>query len=217
MAYIELRTADINSMEVCLGDLDNSYEKDNRVLFWNYKKSYETNWQTYDTRMELKARKKRSERFVINNLSSGTVYNIRCICVFSGSTELSKEFTEFYTTYWAWDNLRRGELVKDTSYTEWNALVDAIRSVLYIERQNAVAIGSNNYGKPNSTTYEELLNLTKIEPSDKTLYAEKFNYLRYCIGSVKSTGISDKYKGSMVDVNDFYTISNIVSGYGNFD
>lgn len=212
MAYIELRAVDTTTMEVCLGELDTSYDKDNRLLYWSYKKSYETNWSTSAAPMELLGGKKRSARFVMSGLSPGVTYNINCLCVFTNSTETSKEFYENYTTVWQWKNLRTGEAVCNTSYKEWNAFVDAVKSKIYINGENATPIGSNPYAKPASTTYDELLELARITPDDKTLYAEKFNYLRYCVGSaVKPTGIADKQRGAVVAANDFYIITALIT------
>lgn len=98
-------------------------------------------------------------------------------------------------------------------YTVWNDLVDKVKEVLEWKGNLNSEIGeklADVYGDniSASATYEDLLDRAYVYSDDKTLYARKFNCLRYCIGSFNSTGVDLKIaKQSQVEGIEFYILT----------
>ena len=115
-----------------------------------------------------------------------------------------------YTAYCAFAN---HSYTNKFIYTVWNDLVDKVKEVLEWKGNLNTAIGeklADVYGGniSASATYEDLLDRAYVYSDDKTLYARKFNCLRYCIGSLNSTGLDVKIaKQSQVEGIEFYILT----------
>lgn len=113
----------------------------------------------------------------------------------------------------AHDALEEHSYTNKFIYTVWNDLVDKVKEVLEWKGNLNTEIGeklADVYGDniSASATYEDLLDRSYVYSDDKTLYARKFNCLRYCIGSFNSTGVDVKIaKQSQVKSEDFYTLA----------
>ena len=95
----------------------------------------------------------------------------------------------------------------DFSYEVWNDLVKKTNEFLAYMQLNYAVIGDNQYGYSPYTAYGEMLKDAIMPYEDKTLYAQKFNILRYCIGSMVSTGLGDKTPGDPVIGNEFLILT----------
>lgn len=104
---------------------------------------------------------------------------------------------------WKWSNKVLDALENHGSVTTitvslWNDLVERAQEMLIYNNLNNIEIGENPYGFRKSMTYSELLTKSQMSTADKIIRASKFNYLRYCIGSVKSTGLRDYEPGEVI-------------------
>ena len=81
--------------------------------------------------------------------------------------------------------------VTDFSYLVWNDFVNKVQEFLKYKGLANVQIGSSKYGYSSSTTYTNMLANAKMSSSDKVMTAKRFNIVRYCIGSMNSTGLTD--------------------------
>lgn len=81
--------------------------------------------------------------------------------------------------------------VTDFSYLVWNDFVNKVQEFLKYKGLANMQIGSSKYGYSSSTTYTNMLANAKMSSSDKVMTAKRFNIVRYCIGSMNSTGLTD--------------------------
>ena len=79
------------------------------------------------------------------------------------------------------------------TYSRWNE---------FCERVNATCVAAGSSWLNDFGSFEQ----TKMTYSDKLLYANKFNAVRYNIGSRVSTGIGTVYRGSKVYGSYFITL-----------
>lgn len=100
----------------------------------------------------------------------------------------------------AYNAVVNGTAVSNFSYLVWNDMVDKVLEIV-----TALGSGWNDY----YAAYEN----TIIDSSDKTLTAEKFNSLRYNIGSNYSTGIDEVSKGDPVLGEYFTTLADCINGW----
>lgn len=96
----------------------------------------------------------------------------------------------------------------DFSYFVWNDFVDKVQEFLEYDGIANSAIGTAKYGYASSTTYTNLLKNAKMTSSDKEITAKRFNIVKYCIGSMNSTGISDVVVNDKIYGNYFVTLAN---------
>lgn len=95
----------------------------------------------------------------------------------------------------------QGYGVSDFSHNVWNDLVSYVRWILE-ETNDTWSTYENETGK----TYLDRYN-TLMGNGEYTLTAEKFNALRFNIGSRASTGITDRKQGDVVYGNYFTTLT----------
>lgn len=107
-------------------------------------------------------------------------------------------------------NKRSGYYVKDFSYFVWNDLVKKVGEFLKYKKMDDTAINETKYGFPSTTTYSQMLpyaEMNNTESDGKVLTAKRFNIVKYCIGSMESTGIPDQSKGNIVYGHYFTTLT----------
>ena len=99
--------------------------------------------------------------------------------------------------------MNNGKL-SDFSYLVWNDMVDKVKEILDYGLEN----GKTSYiWDETFCTYEN----TRIQPTDKTLTAQKFNSLRLNIDSRESTGIGEVKTGDIVYGSYFTTLTNTIN------
>lgn len=113
---------------------------------------------------------------------------------------------------WKWSNkvlsaLKNHGSVTTITVSLWNDLVERTQEMLVYNNLNNAEIGENPYGFRKNMTYSELLAKAQMSTTDKTIRASKFNYLRYCIGSVKSTGLKDYEPGDIIEGEFFIKLT----------
>ncbi len=101
----------------------------------------------------------------------------------------------------------RGYSVTDFSHNVWNDMVAFVRKILELSRETWTT-SDDETGKAYLDRYDTL-----ISNSDLTLTAEKFNALRYNIGSRESTGITDRESGDAVLGEYFLTLTNCINAW----
>ena len=132
-------------------------------------------------------------------LDSDTNYEVIAVVYYytPDGTNLSSTFSDTFATdedprpsNFAWDTPKvQGEAFGVTA-SEWNRLIDKVK-----EFHEYV------HGAYNSTGYP----MEYVEQGD-IFYAERFNEVRYAIGSLYSTGIQDKVSGDPITAADLNKI-----------
>lgn len=88
----------------------------------------------------------------------------------------------------------------DFSYRVWNDMCKKVNDILYATGEQ----WDSRYA-----TYAS----TKMSSSDKILTAQRFNSLRYNIGSHYGTGITEVKQGDTVKGEYFITLANSINGW----
>lgn len=89
--------------------------------------------------------------------------------------------------------------VTNLTYTRWNDFVDQVEII------------RNWYNDTYGTDVPSVLS-AKLSSANKTLTATKFNTVRFSIGSMNATGITDRYAGDPVLGSYFITLANKLNG-----
>ena len=147
------------------------------------------------------------------NLSDGT-YTIKAYTTYNSLNSITSDGSSYVIktisvnlkpAAWIWENVSSGQPTTNISYTTWNSFIDRIREWLDYKSITNVSVEAM-YGYE-STTYAKLLSYAKMSADDKVLTATRFNIARYCIGSMNSTGLTDKSRGDKVYASYFLTLA----------
>lgn len=147
------------------------------------------------------------------NLSDGT-YTIKAYTTYNSLNSITSDGSSYVIktisvnlkpAAWIWENVSSGQPTTNISYTTWNSFIDRIREWLDYKSITNVSVEAM-YGYE-STTYAKLLSYAKMSADDKVLTAIRFNIVRYCIGSMNSTGLTDKSRGDKVYASYFLTLA----------
>lgn len=87
--------------------------------------------------------------------------------------------------YFEWTNSKSSNKSFNVTAEEWNRLIDTVIAV------------HEYMGEYNESAYP----MTKVEKGEP-FYADYFNEVRFAIGSVYSTGLSDKSSGDPIKASD---------------
>lgn len=131
-----------------------------------------------------------SPTYTFSNLQPNTQYSFRCMCrdIYGNYSDSNWSGYTYITTdsarpaYFYWDiNKVSGQQFNVTA-SEWNRLIQNVKDV------HVYKLGSYNSSSYPMTT------VSRGQP----FYAQRFNEVRFAIGSLNSTGLNNKYKGDTI-------------------
>lgn len=201
MAYVNIIGSNENSISVQLAGLDTSWNNGTRPVVW---------WigSSYQGESSLSNGVSSGGNKTITGLSPATEYTITAEVFFSGkllytgsatgTTTGSTRPSKFYWTTAERALFNNYGTVANFSYTRWNAFIDYVTELHSYNKTLNSKIGSSFNGYPSTTTVQTLLTDGRMASSNKILTAKKFNNIRYCVGSLYSTGISNVYTNDIV-------------------
>lgn len=164
--------------------------------------------------------------YYIRLRSMFTINGENLVCVNSSGTDYTYTLSITVSTKpepWSWTSSNGSASITQTknaytaittkgyitsfSYLVWNDFVDKVQEFLEYDGIANSTIGSSKYGYSSSTTYTNLLKNAKMTSSDKEMTAKRFNIVRYCIGSMNSTGLSDMSVNDKIYGSYFTTLA----------
>lgn len=215
-AYISIVSTTETTIKVKMAGLDTSYSYSDRVCSWYLDGKYKG-------QSTLSAGVSSGGTYTFTGLKAGTEYEISVsITAPSWSYTVEKETTAetdaatIDIDYWSWTSSNgsatasqtkkaytavdsNGKL-SDFSYKVWNDMVDKVDEIL-----DAMGYSWSSYYCSKSNT--------KMSSSDKELTAERFNSLRYNIGSHYGTGIQEVDTGDIVYGDYFITLADKINDW----
>lgn len=141
-------------------------------------------------------------------LEAGTTYNVTATIYYytTDGTNMSTTLSSSFTTEansgrpsnFSWDTAKTSGNSFNVTASEWNRLIDKVKAFhIYV----------------NGDYNESLYPMTKVSKGD-TFLASYFNQVRFAIGSLASTGMSNKSKGDTIYASD---LNKIVSCLNSID
>lgn len=232
-ARIALNDRTTSRIEVYITDLDSNYTKNDRTVAW-YIDGELDGYDSLDGGIES------SEVWKFRGLNSGTEYTIEAI-IFNESQSIYVELSRDISTKeeavepepdpeepepeepdepkeetidnWYWGtSITSGTLLSSISYTKWNSLIAKIEELL----------NTGHYGSWLTKSSEGAVlsaSQSRVSSSDKKLTADRFNSVRYNIGSHRGTGVGKVSQGDIVYASYFKGletgINNWIDDYNN--
>lgn len=131
-----------------------------------------------------------SPTYTFSNLQPNTQYSFRCMCrdIYGNYSDSNWSGYTYITTnsarpaYFYWDTNKVSGQQFNVTASEWNRLI-----------QNVKDIHVYKLGSYNSSSYP-MTTVSRGQP----FYAQRFNEVRFAIGSLNSTGLNNKYKGDTI-------------------